>query len=302
MENKKNNQQKNALTVESLFLNQVAPERIVLAGMKGLENELTNTFRTEQENRSQAERHNGVLQKSFLASLSKDAKNKQAINALKQLHTKRSRIKLAAPKPVKERERIFTGLTAATVVPPFNYQWTWHSGSGFPDNLDVVANRNTGTMNFFLNTNPTYSSSDSHRTALGIFFKPLTENGVLRVSAAPAINFNWWDTCAFASAHTDAFMGLYVGRYNLNGEFDGSAVNQQISIWNDSSWWSGGSGSGSNSGFPLSAQFNVDGNHWYALWIWCGGNVSSDGWHTFSGSGAGAALSVAIPSVTWELF
>ena len=302
MENKKNNDQKRIMTVESLFCDQIAPEKIVLAGMRDLENELTKNFRTEQETRIQAERHNAVLQKSFLSSLSEDSRNKEAVSALKQLELKRSKIKLSAPKVAKDRERIFTGSIAATVPPPFNYQWTWNAGSGSPSNLDVAANRNTGNMNFYLHTNSNHSSSGSGRTALGIYFRPMTENGILRLSANPAINFNWWDICAFASAHTDAFMGLYVGRYNLSGGFDGAVVNQQISLWNDSSWWSGGSGSGSNSGFPLSAQFNVDGSHWYAMWIWCGGNVSADGWHTFSGSGAGASLSVAVPSITWELF
>jgi hypothetical protein len=211
-------------------------------------------------------------------------------------------MKLERPKFLKENQRIFTGSIAATVVPPFSYQWTWNAGSGGPDHLDVSANRATGRMDFYAHTNPDHSSSGSVRTALGIYFRPVTSNGILRVSANPSINYRWWDYCAFASAHTDGFIGLYIGRYNLSGGFDAAPVNQQRSIWNDSSWWSGGGGSGSNSGFGLSAQLNVDNSHWYALWVWCGGNVSAEGWHTFSGSGAGASMSVAIPSITWELF
>jgi hypothetical protein len=293
---------KNEISVESLFGNQIAPEKIVLTGMRDLERELNKVFKAEQETRTQFNMNNRVLQESFLSSLSKDDKNATAIKALKEMDTRQSRIKLQEPKLIKEKQRIFTGSISATVVPPFNYQWTWNAGSGGPDHLDVAANRNTGRMNFFAHTNPDHSSSGSVRTALGIFFRPATSNGILRLSANPAINYDWWDICAFASAHTDGFIGLYVGRYNLSGGFDAAPVSQQRSLWNDSSWWSGGSGSGSNSGYPLSAQFNVDSSHWYALWIWCGGNVSADGWHTFSGSGAGARLAVAIPSITWELF
>jgi len=289
------------IPIEALFGNYIAPEKMVLTGMKDLEYELNKVFKTEVETRRQLENNTQILRDS-LTSFGKDDKNAMAIKALKEMDRKESRMKLERPKFLKENQRIFTGSIAATVVPPFSYQWTWNAGSGGPDHLDVSANRVTGRMEFYAHTNPDHSSSGSVRTALGIYFRPVTSNGILRVSANPSINYRWWDYCAFASAHTDGFIGLYIGRYNLSGGFDAAPVNQQRSIWNDSSWWSGGGGSGSNSGFGLSAQLNVDNSHWYALWVWCGGNVSAEGWHTFSGSGAGASMSVAVPSITWELF
>jgi len=290
------------IPIEALFGNYIAPEKMVLTGMKDLEYELNKVFKTEVETRRQLENNTQVLRDSLTSFIGKDDKNAMAIKALKEMDRKESRMKLERPKFLKENQRIFTGSIAATVVPPFSYQWTWNAGSGGPDHLDVSANRATGRMDFYAHTNHDHSSSGSVRTALGIYFRPVTSNGILRVSANPSINYRWWDYCAFASAHTDGFIGLYIGRYNLSGGFDAAPVNQQRSIWNDSSWWSGGGGSGSNSGFGLSAQLNVDNSHWYALWVWCGGNVSAEGWHTFSGSGAGASMSVAVPSITWELF
>jgi|KBSMisStandDraft_5_1062788.scaffolds.fasta_scaffold59332_2 hypothetical protein len=290
------------IPIEALFGNYIAPEKMVLTGMKDLEYELNKVFKTEVETRRQLENNTQILRDSLTSFSGKDDKNAMAIKALKEMDRKESRMKLERPKFLKENQRIFTGSIAATVVPPFSYQWTWNAGSGGPDHLDVSANRSTGRMEFYAHTNPDHSSSGSVRTALGIYFRPVTSNGILRVSANPSINYRWWDYCAFASAHTDGFIGLYIGRYNLSGGFDAAPVNQQRSIWNDSSWWSGGGGSGSNSGFGLSAQLNVDNSHWYALWVWCGGNVSAEGWHTFSGSGAGASMSVAVPSITWELF
>ena len=268
------------IPIEALFGNYIAPEKMVLTGMKDLEYELNKVFKTEVETRRQLENNTQILRDS-LTSIGKDDKNAMAIKALKEMDRKESRMKLERPKFLKENQRIFTGSIAATVVPPFSYQWTWNAGSGGPDHLDVSANRATGRMEFYAHTNPDHSSSGSVRTALGIYFRPVTSNGILRVSANPSINYRWWDYCAFASAHTDGFIGLYIGRYNLSGGFDAAPVNQQRSIWNDSSWWSGGGGSGSNSGFGLSAQLNVDNSHWYALWVWCGGNVSAEGWHTF---------------------
>jgi len=290
------------IPIEALFGNYIAPEKMVLTGMKDLEYELNKVFKTEVETRRQLENNTQILRDSLTSFSGKDDKNAMAIKALKEMDRKESRMKLERPKFLKENQRIFTGSIAATVVPPFSYQWTWNAGSGGPDHLDVSANRVTGRMEFYAHTNPDHSSSGSVRTALGIYFRPVTSNGILRVSANPSINYRWWDYCALASAHTDGFIGLYIGRYNLSGGFDAAPVNQQRSIWNDSSWWSGGGGSGSNSGFGLSAQLNVDNSHWYALWVWCGGNVSAEGWHTFSGSGAGASMSVAVPSITWELF
>jgi len=290
------------IPIEALFGNYIAPEKMVLTGMKDLEYELNKVFKTEVETRRQLENNTQILRDSLTSFSGKDDKNAMAIKALKEMDRKESRMKLERPKFLKENQRIFTGSIAATVVPPFSYQWTWNAGSGGPNHLDVSANRVTGRMEFYAHTNPDHSSSGSVRTALGIYFRPVTSNGILRVSANPSINYRWWDYCAFASAHTDGFIGLYIGRYNLSGGFDAAPVNQQRSIWNDSSWWSGGGGSGSNSGFGLSAQLNVDNSHWYALWVWCGGNVSAEGWHTFSGSGAGASMSVAVPSITWELF
>ena len=290
------------IPIEALFGNYIAPEKMVLTGMKDLEYELNKVFKTEVETRRQLENNTQILRDSLTSFSGKDDKNAMAIKALKEMDRKESRMKLERPKFLKENQRIFTGSIAATVVPPFSYQWTWNAGSGGPNHLDVSANRVTGRMEFYAHTNPDHSSSGSVRTALGIYFRPVTSNGILRVSANPSINYRWWDYCAFASAHTDGFIGLYIGRYNLSGGFDAAPVNQQRSIWNDSSWWSGGGGSGSNSGFGLSAQLNVDNSHWYALWVWCGGNVSAEGWHTFSGSGAGASMSVAVPSTTWELF
>ena len=288
------------VTVSSLFGHQVVPEEIVLAGMKDLENHLNETFKRAQEQHELAARHTKVLQQSFLAPMDKDEKHIEAVKALKEISIRHSEVKAKAPEFTIDKQRIFTGSIGATVAPPYNYQWTWHTSSGTVDVLNTGATAGNGHMNLDIDSNN--QCSCSARTAVGIFFRPMTSDGILRVSANPAINFNWFDICAFDSTHSDGFIGLYVGRYNLSGGFDGAPVNQQIGLWNDSSWWSGGSNSGDNTGFPLSSQFNVDSSHWYALWVWCGGNINCDGWGTFSGSGAGATLSVVVPSITWELF
>jgi hypothetical protein len=208
----------------------------------------------------------------------------------------------ALPQAPEVTQRIFTGSIGATVTAPYDYPWTWSIAAGSPD-LFVSADKTTGRMSFNIWSNWDDESSGSAAVGLGIFFKPMTASGILRLSSNPSFNYTWgtWDT--LASAHSDAFIGLYVGSYALGGGFDGAPVNQQIVLWSDDSWWSGaGYHQGSNSAYPLFAQFNVDSSHWYALWVWCGGNAAAEGWGTFSGSGANSGLTVALRSITWELF
>jgi hypothetical protein len=45
----------------------------------------------------------------------------------------------------------------------------------------------------------------------------------------------------------------------------------------------------------------VDQDHQYIIWVWAGCDASADGWHTFSGSGAGNQLNIKVPSIRWEL-
>jgi hypothetical protein len=153
-----------------------------------------------------------------------------------------------------------------------------------------------------IGTDENNGSSASARAALGIFFALATDGtSHFRFWANPAFGFNWWDICLFDSAHSDGFIGLYAGAYDWSGAFAGAPVDQMISLWSDDSWWSGASNQGSNSGFPLSADFEVDSSHWYALWVWCGVDDSAAGWGTFSGSGSGSSLAITVPSISWEL-
>jgi hypothetical protein len=145
-------------------------------------------------------------------------------------------------------------------------------------------------------------SAVSGRAAVGTYFYPPTSDSTLQIWSAPAISDDWGDWCSFDSASADGWIGLYVGSYDLAGGFTGAVIDQQITLWSDSSWWSGvGEQEGSNSGYGLYGSTHVDQDHQYLIWVWCGGDISAAGWGTFSGSGAGDDLNVAVPSITWEL-
>jgi hypothetical protein len=290
-------------TIDTLFGGKIPSTKVALAGMADLERELDRSFKDQARERALQQRTLAKLHAPILESVQGSEQVAAAVRQLKADDARRGKIKLYAPEVAAVAPRIFAGSIGITFAPPYNYPWTWTAFTGSASDHSAAANRSTGAISFGLHTsNGGDAATSAGRAAVGSYFRPMTANGILRVSATPSFSYNWWTSCAFASAHSDGFIGLYVGRYTLAGGFDGAPVNQQISLWHDNSWWSGASGSASSSGYGLSAQFNVDSSHYYQIWVWCGGYVSASGWHTFSGSGAGAYMSARVPSIHAELF
>jgi hypothetical protein len=298
-------QQPEEYRLEFLYGQEAPPEDEVLRGMQNLEEEEKGRFDRQRRNEREKGDHEKKVRRPLLDVVGKDNQAKEGVQRLQEMDAnagqQRREVEAEAPEVPMEVQRIFTGSIGATVGLPYNYGWTWNATSGNPA-LSVSANKTTGKMGFGI-WNNSNDASGTARAGLGIFFRPMTANGILRLSANPAYTYSWWTYCAFASAHSDAYIGLYVGRYTLSGGFDGAPVSQQLVLWSDDSWWSGaGSHTGSSAGHPLFAQFNVDSSHYYALWVWCGGRATGAGWGTFSGSGAASNLSITVPSITWELF
>jgi hypothetical protein len=213
------------------------------------------------------------------------------------------RRKTTPPKARRARARMFTGSLGATLVPPYNWSWTWNAGNGGPDINSASADNENGTWSVSDWASFNDSSNASARAAVGVFFRPPTDTGILRVWANPALNFDWGDWCVLDGAGSDGWVGLYVGEYDVDGGgFVASPVDQQASLWSDNSWWAGvGEQEGSNSGYPLFAELDVDSDHFYEIWVWGGTDVYAAGWGTFSGSGSGGDLAATVPSITWEL-
>lgn len=276
-------------------------EAVVRRGMGDAERRLKDEFTRQLAERKRLASTSAALRDLTLGPDADRRRLRAVATRLRTLDRGLAGQKLKAPTGGGDVERQALSSILVTRVPPYDYPWTWQWQSGGAS-VSVGANRNTGAMSFALWNNGRNASAAA-AAALGIYFRPSVSNGILRLSSTPRFSYLWWTICAFASAHSDGWIGLYVGRYTLAGGFDGAPVNQKLYQWNDDSWWSGaGSNSGSTSGYPLFAQFNVDSAHWYALWVWCGGYVHGEGWGTFSGSGAGSDLNVTVPSITWELF
>jgi hypothetical protein len=130
--------------------------------------------------------------------------------------------------------------------------------------------------------------------ALGYYFQPLADNGIMDVYANPAFQYSWSGSSVLAGWHNAAAIGLQIDQYTEGDEYVATPVNQSIVLWNAT----GGSDNGSNSGYPLFASTPVDSVHYYVIWVQAGGEAEADGWGTFSGSGTDSYLSLTVPSIS----
>jgi hypothetical protein len=275
-----------------------APAAQALKGMQRIEAEQQRRFDVRKESQDQSTRAIQPFREAFGERVGGEQIG-SAVKAFTELEKSQAGGKVGDPPSVsKERERIFHGSIGITRVPPYNYQWTWNAKDNNTATSNVAATANNGRESFVLYNNGV-SAHAWGATAVGIYYRPLVTNGIAHLFANPAFSYAWFTYSVFDSSHSDGWLGLYVGQYTLAGDLDRVAVNQQISLWNDDSWWNGaGYHTGSNSGYPLSAWFTVDSAHWYAMWVWAGGSVYGDGWSTFWGSAAYSSMNVAVPSMS----
>lgn len=213
-----------------------------------------------------------------------DARLVAAVKNAQKLSTARAKDRPKHPKRAKVQARQRLGSVAVTMVPPFwPWQWTATTGSA---TASADAEGGAGTLSFDAWTGNNGKTA-SAAAALGGYFQPLADNGIMDVTANPGYSYDWETWTVFDSAHAGDFIGLYVGEYTLEGEFVQAVVDQQISM---STYESGAN--------PLFARTPVDSDHFYELWVWAGGDAEADGWSTFWGSAALSYGSVTVPSIS----
>lgn len=277
-----------------------ASGRQALRGMKRAEEEQKRRFDARKQEYAALSRAQAPLREALAQQLGDGAK--ATFRGVEALQKKQRRPKLARPPFVEEEAAIWCGAVGVRRVPPYDYQWTWSAKDNSSAHAAVSATGATGEENFWL-TGDDDSAHVRGACAVGVYFRPITPSGYVHLSSTPAFTDSWYTYCTLASAHSDGWIGLYVGQYTLAGDLDRVAVDQQTTLWSDDSWTVGaGSHSGSNSGYPLSAWFTVDSNHWYAMWVWCGGSIYSDGSHTFWGSFGMSSMDVVVPSISIVLY
>jgi hypothetical protein len=243
------------------------------------------------------ERIHAPMRKAF----AKDAKFVPAVAPLKLLARQVRRRRLARPVVTLQKPRIVADL-GATVVAPYDFQEMLFSSAGMPFNASS-ANKTTGQIVSSIGANFDHSSSATVVVGVGIFFSPPTDcPGTLSISASPGLTFDWHTFSILNSAHSDGWVGIAVEQFDMAGIRTGVLVDQKTFLWSSSTWWHGdGDNDGSNNAFPLFAQCTVDSQHFYHVWVRCGGSISAAGISQWFGSDAGSRIFGSVPSITWEL-
>jgi hypothetical protein len=269
--------------------------------MADLEKTLAQRFEELNEQRARLARANAPLWDTLRALLRNDPTWAATVRRKRRASRKSLPARrVSIPKALQQKERVFLGSLGGTRVWPFDYEWTWRVNPG-PPFVYLSADASDGEMQMSMSTDEKEASL-SGAAAVGIFFQsPSHCLSNFSFWANPLLRFSWYEICTLSSAHSDGFIGLYAASYDWAGNFTGTLVDQMISLWSDDSWWWDAEGSGSSSGFPLSANFQVDPDHWYALWVWCGSHVSADGAGIFSYSTAFSSMFVQVPSISWQV-
>jgi hypothetical protein len=299
----KSKQRRNS-AVKSIFGHDAPPQNVVLRGMADLEKTLTRRFQETENQRARLAEVSAPRRDKLLGLLRKDPG--WAAPVRRQSRTMRKSLASRHTKALEQKPGagVFVGFNAGTRLRPFDYSWTWSTKSGEapPDALDVSADRTYGQLLVKLDAGSgEHGSNVAARAAVGIFFRlSFWRLASFSFCANPIVGFNWQDYCGFDSVHTDGFVGLFAASYNSAGNLSAVLTDQEISLWSDDSWWEGGTGMADYSSFPMSANFLVDSDHWYALWVWCGSHNIGDGWHTIEYSEAVSELFVIVRSISWQ--
>jgi hypothetical protein len=262
-------------------------DAVVAASKKRLDAMFKKKFDDLQAQRK-AQRLVETASFSVLHKLAKDdPKVAEAVKEARKQQVARAKEKTKPPQRTKIAGRQHLGSVEVTFVPPFTWGWQWNAQTGQDAFANVHVDSNSGEMDFLCDTNSNGKTAAA-AVAVGGFFQPMADNGIMEVFANPSISYDADTWTVFDSAHAGNFIGLYVGQYTLEGAFVQAVIDQQIGM---------GSGQGSNSGFSLFGSTPCDSDHFYEVWVWAGGDAEADGWSVFWGSGAISLGTINVPSI-----
>jgi hypothetical protein len=260
--------------------------------MEPLQVELARVVADDSERlRDAAERMN-LMHAAFRDEKQTD----RVLRAFRSRYVRSPRPKLTPPRVSNENPHIYLGSLGAVVPPPFGYSWTWRTPAV---SVGVSADAVKGIIGVDCDSGGgDYDGSGA--AGVGIYFRPVIDRGILGVWSFPSFSSFWFDYAYFAAAESRAFLGLYVARYDLAGNFTGAVLDQRNTLWNDSSHISdSGWHSDSSRGYSMSGSCLVDRSSQYIIWVWCWGHAFAD--RILGGAGAEAMLRVTVPAIAWQL-
>ena len=276
------------------------PKKMVEASRRKLTSIFEQEFRKSTERRKSMQKIQKGLYSPFLEPLKQNKSHQDLVKQMARQNVARTREKLKPPVSAPAESRVFVHSIGLTKTAPYDWPWTWSATNGSPDAPSVNADQNAGNLSFLVDSGDGGGSAAA-ATAVGFYFRPAIENvGIMQVTSNPSLQWSWWTYNVFDSSHSDGWIGIYVGSYDLNGT-QYTHVDQRVTLWSeDHSFLASPDGSGSNSGLPLLEGQFINSDSFFEVWVWCGGSVSGAGQGFLNGSWAGSAISAHVPFIQLE--
>jgi hypothetical protein len=222
--------------------------------------------------------------------------NQKALDGLVAIHKKLASTKVVAPKLGAEAGGFRPGRITAKVTPPFDYAITIPNVISGNPTVSGSCNTNGQLSGSAVTATARGLNAGSFYSEMGIYFHPVTA-GTLYLSSTPSFSFQWW-TNSLNTALVRSFGSAQLGIFTLDrlGNVGGGPT-MAMKQWDEQMTQQIRFDFGSNPGTPLSVQMNVNPTLIYALFVSIDVHVEGIGW---PGSLAGAVMSVAVPSFTYE--
>jgi hypothetical protein len=276
--------------IDAIFRPNPPKRQKLLAGMRQRAKEMDERFFAKARRQAQVRALLAPSLNKLRQQLEMDAKTLKKLMTLRPVRP-RKRPPLKIP---KQTDRIFSGSVGATLVPPYDVDWTWSQQQGEnPGNPQTSADANSGTMAI---TNITTGQTASASTAVGIWLiPPLGGGSTMTISAAPAFSWAWYVDAIFNYSESDGWINVVVESFDRHsGVFIANAVDQPFDLWDVwHSFLGWGSDDYTTTGYPVQVTFNTTEGVYYTVWIQ---------FSTYAQSGDMALAdfsSITVPSITW---
>jgi hypothetical protein len=266
--------------IDAIFRPNPPKREKLLAGMRRRAKEMDERFFAKARRQAQVRALLAPSLNKLRQQLDVDAKTAKKLKALRPVGP-RKRPPLKIP---KHTDRIFSGSIGATIVPPYDVDWTWSQQQGGNDSPQTSADANSGTMGI---GNITVGATASASTALGIWLIAPLGTSTMTISAAPAFSWEWYVS--------DGWINVVVESFDQHsGVFIADVVNQTFGLWDAwQSFLSWGGDDYTTTGYPLQVTFTATKGVYYVVWIQ---------FSTYAQSGDMAVAdfsSITVPSITW---
>lgn len=202
-----------------------------------LEQEFTQNWEIRQERQQFVSKYRKTLLRPMLKLIEAD---KEAVESAKILTS------LRPPRLVKRKEvtkpnvtsQIRSGSVLVFRGPPFDGDWSAGSGSN-SENTNFGSgegNRNSGQFLAATQVN-TDSGSVWGGAGVAVWFMPIADNTFVRFAAYAPGDSSWDDNSWGYAAHNDAFLGVLIESWNLDGSNHQIVVDRRITLWSDGTGW-----------------------------------------------------------------